>query len=249
MAYASDSGHWYDRQGQPCYTIKGANGKIRNTTLRDARKHSYVPSVTEVMKVLAKPGLERWKLEQVKLAALTLPPVKGETLTEFSIRIDQDANQQSEDARNLGTDIHGAIERYFTGQAVNEHDQIVYSLAEALKKEFGNQEWYSENSFAHPLGYGGKVDIYSHDWVIDYKTKDFDEKDMKKKFSYDEHIMQLSAYRIGLGLPEANIANVFISRTHPGLIKVELHKKDKGEDFIALLNYWQIAKSFDCAYL
>ncbi len=249
MAYASDAGHWYDRQGMPCYTIVGKNGKERNTTLRDARKELYVPSVTEVMKVLAKPGLDRWKLEQVKLAALTLPQIEGETLDQFSTRIDQDASAQMIEARDLGTSIHGAIERYFQGKAVNGHEQIVTSLAVKLKSEFGAQEWYAENSFASPLGFGGKIDLYSKDWIIDYKTKDFEEKDMHKKFSYDEHLLQLSAYRVGLNLPDAGIANVFISRTVPGLIKVEKHKKDLTKSWITLLTYWQATKNFDSCFI
>jgi hypothetical protein len=36
---ASESNHWYTRDGIPQYTIVGKNGKERNTTLRDAREH------------------------------------------------------------------------------------------------------------------------------------------------------------------------------------------------------------------
>ena len=37
---------------------------------------------------------------------------------------------------------------------------------------------------------------------------------------YDEHLMQLAAYRSGLILPEANCANVFVSTTHAGLVSL-----------------------------
>ena len=47
--HKSESGHWYDKEGEPRYTIIGANGKERNTTLRDAKKKGYVPSVTSVL--------------------------------------------------------------------------------------------------------------------------------------------------------------------------------------------------------
>lgn len=248
MSYASDAGHWYDREGKPCYTIVGKNGNLRNTTLRDAKKELYVPSVTEVMKVLAKPGLERWKLEQVKLAALTLPQIASESLDDFSKRIDQDASAQMIEARDLGTEIHGCIERYFLAQPVGGHYLIIEKLSTALEKEFGGQEWRAENSFTSRLGFGGKIDLYSDNWIIDYKTKDFTEADMKKKFSYDEHLLQLSAYKTGLNLPDAGIANVFISRTVPGLIKVEKHKKDFSNRFIALLLYWQAAKNYNSSF-
>ena len=35
--YKSEAGHWYDHNGEPMYTIIGANGKERNTTLRAAK--------------------------------------------------------------------------------------------------------------------------------------------------------------------------------------------------------------------
>jgi len=245
---ASESGHWYDRTGAPCYTVNSKNGTLRGTTLRDARILKLVPSVTEVMKVLAKPGLERWKLEQVKLACLTLPKIDGETLDQFSDRIYRDANQQVNDACRLGTEIHGAIEAFYQGKVVRCHKNIVHSLADKLQDEFGPQLWLPEKSFSHPLGYGGKVDLHSLEWVIDYKTKDFEVDDLKTKFSYNEHILQLSAYRTGLCLPYAGIASVFISRTNPGLIKVEKHDLDFSNQFKALLRYWQYAKTFDSCY-
>ena len=40
--YKSEAGHWYDHDGKPMYTIVGANGKERNTTLRDAKKENFV---------------------------------------------------------------------------------------------------------------------------------------------------------------------------------------------------------------
>ena len=61
MTVATEAGHWYKRDGATAYTIEGANGKVRNTTLRDARKHGLLPSVTTIMRVAASPALEKWK--------------------------------------------------------------------------------------------------------------------------------------------------------------------------------------------
>ena len=58
--YTSEAGHWYTQTGIPMYTIVGKNGKERNTTLADAKKLNLVPSVTTVLSLLAKPGLENW---------------------------------------------------------------------------------------------------------------------------------------------------------------------------------------------
>lgn len=246
--YASESGHWYTRSGAPCYKVKGKNGKIRNTTLRDARSLKLVPSVTEVMKIVAKPGLERWKLEQIKLSSLTLPRNEGETLDEFSERIDGDANKQAIDARNEGTSIHGAIELYFKYGKIINHQAIVEELISVLKTEFGEQSWSSEKSFAHPSGFGGKVDLFSNEWVIDFKTKDFSKKDLKKTLAIPDNLMQLSAYKLGLNLKKAKTASIFISRTEDGLIKVEKHEKKLNFSFGKLLSFWMTFKDYDSSY-
>ena len=44
--FTSESGHWYTQEGEPMYTIIGANGKERNTTLRDAKKPFQFDSVS-----------------------------------------------------------------------------------------------------------------------------------------------------------------------------------------------------------
>ena len=54
--------------------------------------------------------------------------------------------------------------------------------------------------------------------VIDIKSKDFGPDD--KIDAYDEHLMQLAAYRYGLNVKNARCANVFVSRTTPGLVKI-----------------------------
>jgi len=77
--------------------------------------------------------------------------------------------------------------------------------------------------------------------VIDFKTKEF--TDPKKVEAYDEHLMQLAAYRIGLNLPKARCANVFVSVTEPGLVVVKEWEQEELERgwvmFESLLNYWQ----------
>ena len=54
----AESGHWYDREGNPAYTVIGKNGKPRGTTLRDARTLNLCPSVTTILGVAARPGLD-----------------------------------------------------------------------------------------------------------------------------------------------------------------------------------------------
>ena len=91
--FTSESGHWYDQDGQPKYTIIGANGKERNTTLRDAKREGFVPSVTTIIGMIAKPSLENWKIDQALKSALTLERYEDESLQSFTYRCKEDSKK------------------------------------------------------------------------------------------------------------------------------------------------------------
>lgn len=248
---ASESGHWYDREGNPRYTMIGANGKERNTTLRDARKLNFLPSVTTVMGVYPKPALIAWKEKQILMAALTSTRLENETDEAYMARIMSDAHEQAKTAAEKGTAIHGAIERYVLGQEIDpEFLSYVTSTRKSLVEFFGEDitsRCEVEKSFASSLGYGGKVDLHSKelDFVLDVKTKEF-AKDVKI-LAWDEHKMQLEAYRHGLGMPTARMINVFISTSVPGLVRVVEHDKEDGkymDVFKACLSFWQSIKGY-----
>jgi hypothetical protein len=243
---ASESTHWYTRTGVPMYTVPSKkDGSPRNTTLRDARELNLVPSVTTILGIAAKPALTIWLQEQAILAALTLPRNEGEPESAWLKRVVQDSKQQGKDAADLGTEIHEAIQSYYEGKTNTKHTFHVLSCTNAIQTRYGDQKWIAERSFAHELGFGGKCDLYTPEddgIVIDIKTKDFD--DASKPLWYDEHMLQLAAYRVGLGVPNARCANVFVSRTNPDLAVVkEWAEEDiqRGwEMFTHLLAYWQL---------
>ena len=240
---ASESNHWYTRDGIPRYTVTGKNGQQRNTTLRDARVQSLVPSVTTVLNVAAKPALTAWLMNQVLMAALTLPKRSDEPDEDYCKRVMQDSKEQGRAAADAGTDIHAAIQGFYDGQVVHAHEKAVEGCVEAVKAAFGVQPWVAERSFGHELGFGGKCDLFSPTGIVlDFKTKEF--SDPTKVDAYDEHLMQLSAYRVGLGLPKARCGNVFVSRSVPGLSVVKewsADDLDRGwKMFVHLLTFWQL---------
>ena len=252
IARAAESVHWYDQKGAPAYTVKAKDGSDRPTTLRDARKMNLVPSVTTVLKVAAKPALEAWKMEQMLLAALTLPQLPNEPEVHFVQRIIQDSKETAKRAAERGTRIHESIEKYFLGGHQVEHQEIAKEFDAYIAKYFKLKSltpWIVERSFADPMGFGGKVDLYTGidsttptGIVLDAKTKEFDYDDDVP--GYAEHAMQLAAYRYGLGLPQARCANVFISVKRPGLIKIKEWTEEELEQhwemFKSLLRFWQI---------
>jgi len=104
----------------------------------------------------------------------------------------------------------------------------------------------AERSFAHPLGFGGKVDLSGDDFVIDFKTT---EKPLTELLTWDEHACQLWAYRFGLGIPDARCAIVYVSVSEPGLARLieipEAGLVRGGEMFRALLDFWKAKNKFD----
>ena len=242
---ASESNHWYTRDGVPQYTVEAKKGGQRNTTLRDARTMNLVPSVTTILNIAAKPALLAWMQQQVLYAALTLPRRPDEPEKEYIDRIINDSKEQGRSAADAGTDIHASIQGHYEGQNTGKHTEMVAACTKAINDHFGEAIWISERSFAHEAGFGGKCDLFcagTVNAVVDIKTKEFTDAD--KVAGYDEHMMQLAAYRVGLGIPKARCANVFVSRNVPGLVVVKewpLEDLDKGwEMFLHLLAFWQL---------
>lgn len=215
----SDSGHFYAQDGSPAYRIKGKNGVERNTTVRDARALDLVPSVTTILGLIAKPGLTNWLQQQVLLAALTLPRYENESEDNWLTRVMSDAKSTGRQAADRGTRMHGCLERYFDGHTT---DAPVYcsTVEAALNAHFGEHVlWESERSFAWN-GFGGKVDLSAPNIVVDFKSK---EGDLDKVSAYHEQIMQLAAYREGLGMPVARCANVYFNEQ--GDVKLVEHSE------------------------
>ena len=242
---AQESQHWYTRTGDPAYTVKNKEGHQRPTTLRDARKLGLVPSVTTIIKCAASPGLEAWKLQQMMLAALTLPRAPEESEESFISRIQTDSKEQAKMAAERGSEVHAALESFFeTRHVTTKFADAVLGTEGEIVKVFGDMEWSTEKSFAMN-GFGGKVDLHSKDGqgvVIDFKTKEFTSETMDKAQGFDEHLMQLAAYRVGLEIPQARCANVFVSVTQPGLVVIrEWTQEDLARGwkmFNSLLEFW-----------
>lgn len=253
-AQQAESSHWYTRDGLPAYQQRTANGGLRATDIRDARKLGLVPSVTTVLSVLSKPALETWKVKQGILAALTLPRSAGESDDMYLARVLADSGQQARDAAEEGTRIHDAIEASFKGLPIppGYEAHVEGARAEIGKLFPGVNDWIAEKSFGHVFGYGGKVDLHSPSTghVVDYKGKDGDFTD-GKRLAYDQHY-QLAAYQRGLILPPNVCANIFVSRTHPGKVASHLWPvadvQHGWQVFEAALRVWKLLKKFDPSF-
>ena len=217
------NGHWYLPDGSPAYRIIGKNGKERNSTVKDAREHGLLPSVTTIIGCASKPALDVWKQQQAILAALTLPRLEGESEEDWLSRVVSDSKETAKQAAERGTQIHGVIEAFYEGIYIPELPPYVRAVENAINEHFGSQLWISEKSFAYG-GFGGKCDLVAKSgFVVDFKTT---EKDLDKLDYYFDHQMQLAAYRQGFEMPKARCAIVYVNALQNKAKLVEIPDDD-----------------------
>ena len=249
--FKSESGHWYDHDGSPQYTIVGANGKRRNTTLRDARKEKFVPSVTAILDMAAKPALENWKINTALVTMLNLSQEEDESNDDFISRCRRDSRDIASTAADRGTEIHAMIENGFAG---GEDNKIYKDIKTFLDVTYPDQTWIAEDSFCSDLGYGGKIDLYSKSGIfVDFKTKDNLEGKKASSLAFDNYGMQLSAYAQGCGFTDdAERVSIFVDRADTDVILMHVWDKDthaKHRDmFNSLLTYWKLMKNYDSSF-
>lgn len=245
--------HYYHLDGRPCYELPKKDGKgMKVPTLADARKLNLLPSVTTILKVLAKPALIDWMIEQACLAVLTAPRNPGEEMDAFVHRVLHLEEQQHEErdaAADKGKAIHDGLEAMSNGEPVASTviDFVtpvflrICEIGEVLNTEF----------ILVGDGYAGKSDmlVLSKDqteWLIDFKTT----KKLPEKSSWPEHRSQLAAYAKAHYLTRDNLQapnniktmNVYISSQVPG--QFICHENPPWQDdyeqaFQPVLKYWQ----------
>lgn len=200
------SAHWYTRDGKAMHTIQNADGDgTRPTTLADARKLGLFPSVSSILQLLDKPGLDKWKMEQVALAGLRLKKDKKESEDYYIDRVIVESRKEVEKAGDHGTGVHGEMDRYFSAKLNKTEfapNAVTYAYtAPAIQwiEARGITPVVSEIVLInHEDGFGGTSDLpflwqnLTKPGVLDYKTK-------KTKPDYPiepfpDQAMQIAAY-------------------------------------------------------
>lgn len=250
---SESSSHWYRPDGTTCHTViaKGS-GLPRQTTLADARKLGLLPSVSGILRVLDKPALNTWKVEQAVLAATTTPRLKDEPLDIFIKRVlEHDAEQEGQKARDFGTLIHSQLEKALKGGPVQADLEQFCRPVLDLVATLGKPHAAERIVVGH--GYAGTLDVIigagKSRTILDFKTSKAAHLPMK---SYIEHRLALSAYAmatmplLGQGTP-LSTANIYISSVTPGMIS--LCRNDDWietftEGFKPILAYWRWANSY-----
>ena len=239
--------------------------ELRPTRITDVKKlwkdkKFVVPSVTGIIDVLDKKALTNWKIDQhLKVAYKDdgNAPFEERSEEDYIKEIKRLTELQMEVAPSAGSDFHKLMEQFLlcklpdNDPSYNLCQSVQLAILDNTQQTVESGMWAAkpEQNFVSNLGYGGQVDLTLADqWVIDYKTKQTKDKFKPGKMAYDDHQMQLSAYREGLGLPNARAANVFIC-LEDGQIDFHEHKEeelDKGwEMFLAALKIWQLQNGWE----
>jgi len=248
---AKESGHWYLPDGTPYYTVERKDGKgERPTTIRDARKVNAAPSVTAITKQIVGPGLQYYFERQMFEATLRLKRTEGEDDDSLFKRARAESKVHAQERAEEGHKLHGAIEQYMRGEIVQHqrflpHIENIIQTASAYGVSFSGGD--AERSFYHPLGFGGKCDFQdqTNPLVVDFKNKPT--IDDGKQYGYDEHVMQLAAYREGFGISTARCMNFFVGIEDQKVRVIEWSEEDilaGWEQFKHLLMVWQIKNKY-----
>ena len=241
--------HWYQVDGT---LVDGAN-------LRQARAQNLLPSVTTILDILDKPGLNRWKM--------MVGPEEAERVG---------AETSAEGAR-----IHDLISQWIIVYMNKEYVrpletpgddwEVAAEQAGIFEEDFymlqPTLEWLQENvsrehpvmseiSLTHPMGYAGTIDIACNDkdgnrMLIDMKTRDI-KTAPKRVERYFEYGIQLGGYESLLDPAkedEHRWVSLIINRdpAKPMCVPQEWNTPDKARArraFAALVAAWQAIKNY-----
>lgn len=251
------AGHYYDLQGNAVFEVPNkTKGGMRPTTISDCRKMGLIPSVTTFFKCLSKPELDRWKQTQVLLASMTLPRIQDESDEEWMARVMVDAFAQVDDAADLGTRVHAALENHFQGRPYDTSLKSYIDPVEAWVQDNGITFVEHEIRLVSPeWGYAGTTDALitaigrEGVGVLDFKTRKSKPQYPMKPWSTEP--IQIAAYG---RIKEASFGvNLFISTTEPGRVESTWYEKDQMDrDFDAfthIIQLWSYLNNYDARQL
>jgi hypothetical protein len=207
---------WYD-----------SNATVVEATLREARANHYYPSVTTVLDVINKPGVEIWKRNIVIDEAMKLNPIFAEhEIDEFKETVNYRAGIKFGEAAELGTRWHWDLVRYFVpdGIDINIPEATLHAIDEKLKDLEIHLEEHEISFVNMDDGYAGTIDAIGYRMageekiplVLDWKTQGTNGKSPRY---YDTWPMQLAAYMNGMGGPfVSEMWSVVLSTTDPGKV-------------------------------
>lgn len=248
-----DSSHWYGIDGLAMHSVLSGKGELRPTTLRDARKFGLLPSVTNILGVVAKPELQAWLQEQAVLAALTLPRIEGEEEGAFAKRVVMDARSQGQAAMAFGTALHHGAERVAKTLEVDPADPVAPWLnlfRDWYQANCVRLVWAEKALVNRALGYAGTGDLLIEHQVHGLTLVDLKSQNVKGSgpSTYRSWGYQLAAYRAALGRNVVCMNLIMNSREPHAPVEAPWSEDDMERNwrgFQAARELWVIEKNYD----
>lgn len=243
----SEGGHWYGKDGTPQH----------DADLRVARKLGLYPSVTTIDKAVFKNDfLERWKIEQVVLAACENHKQPHENNDQYAQRLyDLSLGEggKASVAASFGSWLHDALDKYpIYPEATELHpwiDRVAGWAADNIVDTYHTEITLLD----HDLGVAGRCDrVFKHrtlgEAILDWKTQDVkkDEKGVKKPAFYESWVRQLAFYAVAYA-KGLNLANTGLSwQNHiPACISVVIDSNEPETPFVKIWDKDEVRKAYD----
>jgi hypothetical protein len=228
---------------------------MKKTTIKEARALGLLPSVTTILRVLDKPGLNQWMTEQAVLAVLTTPRKPGEQDDAFIQRVlheEKVQDQEASTAAERGSGIHDAISAVLSGKApqmlIHKEWEPYVRAALSCLETLGKVVWIEKVVVGD--GYAGRADILMENdqnlILLDWKSA----KTLPKTDSWDEHKLQTASYAATLGNTGDKpilTANLYLSTTVPGQTAFFVQddwRRTYEEGFVPLLKVWRFLNDY-----
>jgi len=245
-----NASHWYTKTGEPCHEVPAKKGGMKSTTIKEAREMNLLPSVTNILGVVAKPNLTAWLQTQAIMHALTTPRVADESEDDFARRMVSEMKSEHAKAPDLGTRIHAACELWAVSKTVTpEADLIRYQEAFAEWLETAGEVIWAEKVLIGS-DYAGKADLLIEHKELGPVLVDLKSQDVKngKPSFYDEWCWQNAAYANCVSEKTPMIGNLIIDKTEPGRVHWKLWTREEQDAgftaFQAAKVIWQIQKGY-----
>jgi len=256
------------------HRVPGKTVAERDTTIADARTMGLLPSVSGITKIMANPGLDRWKQDITIEASLkyAIQSAYGDMDEDkLYAEIRAESNKVAGAAADLGVKIHAAIEsalgcQQWENQTVELADGKQVELKELVDPALAKLEELGINIVetekvvtCSSHGYAGQMDVsYVHGnvaGVLDFKSTKT--KPTKKIEVRQGQSMQIAAYHYACWSsrdkphfqPNHQGINLYISTTEIG--RVDVVKYDAAElakqwdGFLACLTLWRLQNNYD----
>lgn len=238
LQHISTASHWYTADGQPAH----------NATLREARKQRLIPSVTTCAKLLDKPALTNWIVNEVLKTAVQFPRGLDEPPDVWIKRVSEESQRIRLLPAQRGTEIHAAIEQYLTTRIPPAHDPTAQRACEQIHswlQSINANNIECEKCAVNPrAGIAGRVDMVINGTMIaDVKTTA-----KMPRGAWPGWKLQIGGYHIALDLPPSPAFILAVDSTSGDMNPIPITQEDVYdaiETFHLLTALWRRIHKYD----